>query len=474
MHSVLAIASNTLKQAVRMKLALVFSLLLLVLLPVMAFSVTGDGTLKGQLQTFISYGVSLVSLLLSLLTIFAAIHTTTSDITQRQVYTVLTKPIRRWEFLLGKFLGILTLNSVLLVLFGGIIYGVVMAAPRFYRDPVHHLPVSPAEAKELHDQFYTARARVLARPIVVTDDEIQAEYDRLHNNQMLDQFFPSGASIPKIKENLRGIILSHKSSVIVGGQRLWEFDNIRLQDANEEVFVRFKFDVATTPQDEQIYGKWAAGDFRPIRRGEQPTTRMFSQDRKDPVRTFREFSVPSEIIADDGYLGVAFYNVPQLNQTVVMFSDGKQRDKAAEEQSFSILYRAGTFTGNYLRGLLLLFFRLFFLAALAIWASTFLSFPVAVLLAMVLFCTVSISGFILESFTYMGKGLQQIYGSTIELVIQGLPQFDKYSPANYLVDGKLIDWTMLNWASWALMWGMLLLGLALAIFQNKELARDTS
>lgn len=470
MHRVLAIASNTLKQAVRMKLALVFSLLLLILLPVMAFGVTGDGTLKGRLQTFVSYGISLVSLLLSLLTIFAAIHTTTSDITQRQVYTVLTKPIRRWEFLLGKFLGILTLNSVLLVLFGGIIYGVVMAAPRFYRDSVHHLPVSPAEAKELHDQFYTARARVLARPIVVTDEEIQAEYDRLHNNQMLDQFFP-GASVRKLKERLRGIILSQKSSVIVGGQRLWEFDNIRPQDPNEDIFVRFKLDVATTPPDEQIYAKWAAGDFRRVRRGEE--TLLFERDLKHPIRTFRELALPSEVIADDGYLGVLFYNRPQLNQTVVMFSDG-QRNKAADEQSFSILYRAGTFTGNYLRGLLVLFFRLFFLTALAIWAATFLSFPVAVLLALVLFCTVSISGFILESFTYMGKGLQQIYGGTIELVIQALPQFDKYSPANYLVDGKLIDWAMVNWASWTLIWAMLLMGLAMAIFHYKELDRDTS
>ncbi|MCH8216765.1 MAG: hypothetical protein IH892_08335 [Planctomycetes bacterium] len=464
MHSVLAIASNTLKQAVRMKLALVFSLLLLILLPVMAFGVTGDGTLKGRLQTFVSYGISLVSLLLSLLTIFAAIHTTTSDVTQRQVYTVLTKPIRRWEFLLGKFLGILTLNSVLLVLFGGIIYGVVMAAPRY-------LPVSPAEAKELHDQFYTARARVLARPIVVTDEEIQAEYDRLHNNQMLDQFFP-GASVRKLKERLRGIILSRKSSVIVGGQRLWEFDDIRPQDPNEDIFVRFKLDVATTPPDEQIYARWAAGDFRKVRRGEE--TLLFERDLKHPIRTFREFALPSEFIAADGYLGVLFYNRPQLNQTVVMFSDGKNRDKAADEQSFSILYRAGTFTGNYLRGMLVLFFRLFFLAALAIWAATFLSFPVAVLLALVLFCTVSISGFILESFTYMGKGLQQIYGGTIELIIQGLPQFDKYSPANYLVDGKLIDWAMVNWASWTLIWAMLLMGLALAIFHYKELARDTS
>ena len=37
MHSVLAVAINTVKQALRMKVALVFIVLLLVILPVMAF-----------------------------------------------------------------------------------------------------------------------------------------------------------------------------------------------------------------------------------------------------------------------------------------------------------------------------------------------------------------------------------------------------------------------------------------------------
>ncbi|MHC4497616.1 MAG: hypothetical protein ACYS21_00720, partial [Planctomycetota bacterium] len=64
MHSVWAVAINTIKQALRMKIAAVFIVLLIVLLPIMGFSMTGDGTLKGRLQTFVSYGLSLTSFLL--------------------------------------------------------------------------------------------------------------------------------------------------------------------------------------------------------------------------------------------------------------------------------------------------------------------------------------------------------------------------------------------------------------------------
>ena len=52
MRSIWAVATNTIKQAVRMKIAAVFIVLLIVLLPVMGAAMTGDGTLKGKLQTF--------------------------------------------------------------------------------------------------------------------------------------------------------------------------------------------------------------------------------------------------------------------------------------------------------------------------------------------------------------------------------------------------------------------------------------
>ena len=81
-----------------MKIAAVFVILLIVLLPVMGIAMTGDGTLKGRLQSFISYGLSLTSFLLCLLTIVVSVYSITSDIKQRQIYTVLTKPIRRFNF----------------------------------------------------------------------------------------------------------------------------------------------------------------------------------------------------------------------------------------------------------------------------------------------------------------------------------------------------------------------------------------
>ena len=88
--------------------------------------------------------------------------------------------------------------------------------------------------------------------------------------------------------------------------------------------------------------------------------------------------------------------------------------------------------------------------------------------------TVSISGFLLESFSYVEAAVGKIYQHTLAVVIKGLPQFDKYNPSTYLVDGRLIDAEMFHWASWTVVWAVILLGLGLLIFSSKELARDTS
>ena len=130
MRSIWAVAVNMIKQALRLKIAAVFIVLLLVLLPVMGLTMTGDGTVKGLMQAFVSYGMSLTAFLLAMLTIFTTTYSLTSDVKDKQVYTVLTKPVRRFQFVLGKLLGIVILDAGLLVLFSVIIYGITIFLPK--------------------------------------------------------------------------------------------------------------------------------------------------------------------------------------------------------------------------------------------------------------------------------------------------------------------------------------------------------
>ncbi len=452
MLRVWAVAANTIRQALRMKVAVVFIVLLLVLLPVMGLTAAGDGTVKGRLQTFLSYGLSLTSLLLCLLTVIVSTYTITSDIEHRQIYTVATKPIRRYQFILGKLLGVIVLDVGLLALFAGIVYAVTVTLPGF-------LDVSPEERQQIDYEFYTARAS-LVPPEIDVGDEVKALY--AEKEDQLKLIYPSLSYAEIIKElTVRKRL--EKRAAAVGQMMLWEFENVKPQGADKNLFIRFKYDVSENPVDGQVYGRWQIGDLRPFRDGTEQKTPIWPEERKDPIRTFREIRVPADVVADDGYVAVAFLN-PALNRTVVIFPI---------EDGIELLYKADTFTSNFIRAALLILCRLIFLAALGVLAASFLSFPVAILFCLVIFFTGTISGFILESFDQLGQGLGLLYAYTIKALVQLLPRFDKYNPTNFLVPARLMTWTFLARVALSMVCikALLLLLLGLVIFSFRELAR---
>lgn len=456
MRRVWAVATNTIRQALRMKVAAAFIVLLLVLLPVMGLTATGDGTLKGRLQTFVSYGMSLTSLLLSLLTIIVAIYSITSDIEHRQIYTVVTKPIRRYQLILGKFLGVVVLDIALLTLFSGIVYGVVVLMPRFVK-------ATEEERADLDNEFYTARAS-LVPPLLDVHEEVEQIYRKLAENDQLSTAYPN-YSPQEVRRLLTKRVQLEKRAAAIGQMLVWEFKNVRPTDPNHQsLFIRFKYDVSVTPPDEQVYGDWRIGDLRGEMNGTEVKTPLYRDaPRRDPVRKFREIAVPANAVAKDGYLAVAFAN-PPLNNTTVLFPI---------EDGLEVLYKADTFLGNYVRAALLILSRLIFLACLGVMAGSFLSFPVAILFCLVVFVMGAASGFIVDSFGYMSQNVSRIYAYTIQSVIRLLPRFDSYNPTEFLVPARLISWRLVGEVLLIVVClkAALLLILSLVIFSFRELAK---
>jgi len=456
MHRVWAVAINTVRQALRMKVAAIFILLLLVLLPVLGATATGDGTLKGRLQTFVAYGMSLTSLLLSLLTIIVSVYSITSDIEHRQIYTVVTKPIRRYQLILGKFLGVIVLDVALLTLFLGIVYGVVALMPRF-------VDASEEDKWQIDNEFFTARASLMP-PLVDVHEEVEQLYRKLEANDQLETLYPN-YSPPEIRKLLTKRIQLEKRAAVVGQVLIYEFHDVRPSDPNNQsLFIRFKYDVSVTPPDEQVYGSWRIGDLRGYKTGTSVNTPVYQiPTRRDPVRKFREIEVPANAVAKDGYLAVGFMN-PPLNDTTVMFPI---------EDGLEVLYKADSFLGNYVRAALLILFRLTYLACLGVMAASFLSFPVAMLFCLVLFTIGAASGALIESFGYMSVSVTHIYAYTIQNLMHLLPRFDSYNPTQFLVPARLISWRLIGEVVLFMVFlkaaGLLIL--SLVIFSFRELAK---
>ena len=84
-----------------------------------------DGSARGFTQIVLTYSLGSVSMLLGLATLWLACGTLARDVEECQMQMVAVKPIARWQIWLGKWLGLVALNGVLLVVSGLAIYGVL-------------------------------------------------------------------------------------------------------------------------------------------------------------------------------------------------------------------------------------------------------------------------------------------------------------------------------------------------------------
>jgi ABC-type transport system involved in multi-copper enzyme maturation permease subunit len=119
------IASNTFREAVRDR----------VLYNLIAFAVllSGAAILVGQISieieklVVINLGLTAVSLFGVVIAIFIGIGLVSKEIEKRTLYTVLSRPVRRWEFIVGKFFGLagtLVVNTFFMAIgvFGALLY----------------------------------------------------------------------------------------------------------------------------------------------------------------------------------------------------------------------------------------------------------------------------------------------------------------------------------------------------------------
>jgi hypothetical protein len=454
MGRIWAVAKNTFVSSIRMKTAVVFMLLLVLLLPVLSLTSTGDGTAIGRVQSFISYGLGLVTFLLSVLTIIISCYTLSSDIKHKQIYTVVTKPLRRRELLMGKVLGVLLLDVLLLFVFSSVIYVLTLQMPRFSR-------TDKSELDRLDNEFFAART---ALKMNIDEQAVEMRVLETYNElKKTDQLDESRSKEDVLKE-LRSAERYSRCSAEPGGTVLWEFERVKPFNASDSIFIRFKFNASQTPPDKNIYGIWQVGDYRQIKYGEsKKQTPIYPIPRKDVVGVLHEFEVPADAVTDDGYLAVVFYNEP-ANNTTVMFP---------LEDGFEVLYKAGGFSGNFIRAVLIIFARLVFLACLGVSLSTWVGFPVAILGSFTVFFMGVINGFVVQSFVYLGQNMAVFYKYVVRPCVWLLPKFDGiYNVNRYIIDARLINYGFLVFAFGVLVIkSLILLLIGFLIFAKREIAK---
>src|SRR3989442_3131284 len=96
------IAANTFREAVRDRV--LYNLIAFALLLSGAAVLVGQISIDIERLVVVNLGLTAVSLFGVVIAIFIGIGLVANEIEKRTLYTVLSRPVRRWEFVVGKFL----------------------------------------------------------------------------------------------------------------------------------------------------------------------------------------------------------------------------------------------------------------------------------------------------------------------------------------------------------------------------------
>ena len=105
-----AIALNTFREAVRDKI--LYSLLFFALVMIGGSVLVADLTIGEYGKIIRDLGLASISIFGLLIAIFVGIGLIYKEIERKTIYTIASKPVPRWEFLVGKYLGLVATLAV--------------------------------------------------------------------------------------------------------------------------------------------------------------------------------------------------------------------------------------------------------------------------------------------------------------------------------------------------------------------------
>jgi ABC-type transport system involved in multi-copper enzyme maturation permease subunit len=110
-----SIGFNTFREAVRDRV--LYNLIVFVLLLVASAPLFGQISIGLEKLILINVGLSAISLFGVIIAILIGIGLVYKEIEKKTLYTILSRPVRRWEFIVGKYLGLvltLVVNGILM------------------------------------------------------------------------------------------------------------------------------------------------------------------------------------------------------------------------------------------------------------------------------------------------------------------------------------------------------------------------
>ncbi|MHC4982875.1 MAG: ABC transporter permease [Planctomycetota bacterium] len=265
MGRIWAVARYTLAQCLRTKVAAVFVVLLVAALVALPLTLKGDGTLAGRIRTFLAYGTAATGILLSIVTVFLSVALVAGDVEGKYVFLLASKPVARWQYITGRWLGVVLVDGVLLAAAAVVIFATS-----------HYLRTGQAANRQdrlaVENEVFAARAKLLPEPITeVEDRRVEKQEKRLEeagNLQETVQAYMEQMNLSeaearrRAREQIRKQVREGLQSAGPGSRLTWRFRGIRSTagelSGKAKVLAHGKRYRLTVKADKELIGKMAA------------------------------------------------------------------------------------------------------------------------------------------------------------------------------------------------------------------------
>jgi hypothetical protein len=437
-------------------LVVVLMALLVGAVVVLPMVIKHDGTALGFTQILLTYTLGVITALLSLVTLWLACGTLARDVDECQMQVVATKPIPRWQIWLGKWLGVMLLNAILLSVSSGAVFLLLQWRAT-------QLPVEVQEA--LRSNVLTARASVRE-----PDPDLDAKVEDMLATRRAE-LEAKGVDLRTFRAQAREMIKAREQVVPPSYFRRFELDFRGSQEALKQnpIFVRVKFHTpelsAKRPYDIEVVA------------GPPESPQRVGAYRSLAAEASHEIELGNAVLDARGFLIV---EVANRSDTPLIFP---------MEDGFEVLYREGGFGLNYIRAVIVLACALGLLAAIGLFAASFLSFPVAAFLATTVLILGLSSGTlksVVEDRTVMGfehdtntqlyPAVDAIMVPLFELLLKTVNLVNQFSPIDAVSSGRSVTWADVARSTFLVIgvMGGLFAALGITAFTRRELATAQS
>ncbi len=465
---VLSIAKTAVAEASRQRVSLVLMVILVFALSAIPMLLSDQTPLRYRVQAFLQYSTGGSFWIIGLLCAVFSAATVSFDQRDKIIWQTITKPVSARQYILGKWLGVIGINLVLLLVCGSAVF---LFTEYLRQQPAQgereaYVTASGGLSEDrqiLETQVLAARVAVLALPPDINPEALdQTILGKIEAEQRANsRYQDSPDKRAKMRADLIKAFGDAYRSIEPTKSEVYVFDGLRAaKDSMRPLTFRFRVNAGANSPDE-LYR------LTMIVSGSEPFVREVGLGNSQTV------DLSPAAIDDEGRVTVEVFNGDALRglpnpMTISFPPDGLE-----------LSYSDGGYRANFLRVMIVLWVKLAFISIIAIFASTFLSFPVACVVAVGALVSAELTPYLWQSLEYYNSADEKgnikpfaVLVRALAVAIAGVFKlYGDLDPIAGLVEGRRLAWdTVARGVAYLTAVAGVLFLAAVAVLRKRELA----